>query len=95
MQDFKLRAPVFDFIQKVKTLDDHDYGDFMRKANFYLILMQDEMNGEQAALNKKKIEDIQMFLQFYPNWDVESTRQKVIQKATEMEPPVGAPFTIM
>lgn len=95
MKDFNLRAPVFDFIQKVKTLDDHDYGDFMRKANFYLILMQEEMSHEQAVLNEKKIEDIQLFLQFYPNWDVESTRQKVIQKATEMGPQLGAPFTIL
>jgi hypothetical protein len=63
------------FSQRLSEILESDYGDFMRAANVYL----NHLRAQLCALNDKnlnqRLDQMQMCLQFCPNWDVESTRE--------------------
>ena len=73
------------FLQKFSTditnIYDTDYGDFMRTANTYLNNLRDDLskNGGERAL--QKLNENQMYLQFTPSWEIESTREKLLRDA--------------
>lgn len=67
------------FIKKTSEVNEYDYGDFMRTENLYLNhLMQKLQILGDKDLNKKLV-TMQTYLQFTPNWDVESTRLKLLE----------------
>lgn len=76
--------PIVDhFIHEIKSIDDLDYGDFMRKANAYLLEFKDHVphrSREKSSIDRK-IEEIQLYLQYYPNWEIESTRERLLSDA--------------
>ena len=63
------------FSKKFNTIDNLDYGDFMRRANLYLMDLdaQIEKNKEINNLMKKMKDEIQ----FKPNWDIQTTRASI------------------
>lgn len=69
--------PYVHFLKQIKSIDDTDYGDFMRRANLYLNELQEE---EPSALNPviaDRIEAMKNYIQYHPNWDIESTRRNI------------------
>lgn len=63
-----------DFKKNISEILQHDYGDFMRTANLYL---NDLRNILEILFDKNintRLDSMQIYLQFSPNWDVESTR---------------------
>lgn len=70
---------VDDFEKRTKQINEADYGDFMRTENIYLnhLMQKLQILGDEE-LNKKLV-TMQTYLQFTPNWDVESTRDKLLE----------------
>ena len=69
------------FTKNISNILEWDYGDFMRSANVHLNHLRNELH----VLNDKNIDGrldvMQMYLQFNPNWDIDSTR-KMLAKDT-------------
>lgn len=80
-----MRAILKKFIDNVKSIDEVDYGDFMRKANHYLIELQEIVYEKADREAKQLLAEMKQHLQFNPNWDVESTRAFILQEATLMD----------
>lgn len=66
------------FAELVRNITDVDYGDFMRKANGYLCHLKSRLENLPAPL-QKKLDEMQHYTQFAPNWDVESTRRRLLK----------------
>lgn len=72
------------FIDRIQNLNESDYGDFMREANLYLLDLEESLcSTNERCLSK--LYDMQMYTQFYPNWDVESTRKRLLADARQLE----------
>lgn len=69
------------FIQNFSALEDTDYGDFMRKANRLLIELDEEVYAFVPEHLQNLLDDMKTDIQFYPNWDIESTRRRVLRTA--------------
>ncbi len=72
------------FINDINSIDDLDYGDFMRRANLYLNHLNENLRPFNQDI-KKKLSEMQYYLQFVSNWDVESTRKRIIKDATYID----------
>jgi hypothetical protein len=79
------------FTQDVSSILQYDYGDFMRSANTYLNHLRDVLSSLGDAEINKKIDDMQSYLQFSPNWDdVEGTRAKLLRDAHYLDEVLAA-----
>ena len=73
------------FIIKTSSLTGSDYGDFMRSENVYLNqLIKHLIILEDKNINSK-LAEMQTYLQFMPNWDISSTRDKLLSDAHYLE----------
>ncbi len=72
------RAQAIDgFMSTVGELYEKDYGDFMRRVVLYLErLVQESGAGPQE---KKALLEIKSYLVYNPNFDIESTRNRVLR----------------
>ena len=82
MQDVELA--VNEFISEVFDIDETDYGDFMRKANHSLIQLKDKIYDESGTAVKNKIYELKYIIDYVPNWNVESTKEKILALASEI-----------
>jgi hypothetical protein len=72
------------FIENISTSFDYDYGDFMRSANLYLYQLRSALEPILNSKIERKLQEMQSYIQFHPNWDVDSTRDRVIRDATQI-----------
>ncbi len=71
------------FLSDVQSIHEYDYGDCMREWNHDLLYLRDHLqNTSSWAL--QKINEMQLYVQFFPNWDVESTRSRIQRDALEL-----------
>ena len=68
-----------EFNNGVSNILENDYGDFMRSANIRLNRLKEELCVLKDANIDLKLSEMQTYLQFKPNWDIESTRQKLAE----------------
>lgn len=69
---------VSEFEVRIRGLNEIDYGDFMREANFYL----SRLEGLLAHLGprvRRKVDEMRLYTQYAPNWEVESTRTRLLK----------------
>jgi hypothetical protein len=76
-----MNAAVERFVTDLNSILESDYGDFMRKANQQIRELRNEMQYLHYSDVDRKIEEIQNYVQFYPTWMIESTREKAIRDA--------------
>jgi len=57
----------------------------MRLANLYLNTLRDELRPLKDENINKKLSEMQMYLQFAPNWDVETSKNKLLKDAEYIE----------
>lgn len=69
------------FIRDIAEIEEYDFGDFMRRANNYLIVLMNRTYRSSTPEVKKLLIELQYIIQFQPDWDVESTRNKIFAKA--------------
>lgn len=73
------------FVNDIKNIHEYDYGDFMRAANHCLIDLKHEMDRLPYQDVHKKLQEMQGYIQFNPNWDVDSTFEKALKDALSLE----------
>lgn len=74
------RQELISFVQHIQTMLEEDYGDFMREANHDLLILRDAFKNEDEKV-QDKLDEMQMYTQFRPNWKVEPTRERLIKDA--------------
>jgi hypothetical protein len=65
---------------------EFDYGDFMRVAEFYLLTLREHLWAMNVHDFDQKFEDIQLYLQFTPDWEIDPTLARLnedVQKIIE------------
>lgn len=68
------------FLEDVGQIEEEDYGDFMRFANKRL----DDLKpffADASSMARVRLVEMQDYLQFNSNWNVESTRARLIDDA--------------
>lgn len=72
------------FIEKLLTINELDYGDFMRKANHYLMELDDKVAATADPVAQTLLADIKLHLQYYPNWNIEQTRKLIMEEVSSI-----------
>jgi hypothetical protein len=83
--------PIDTFIEKFCALDEIDYGDFMRKANHYLIELQLKCAVDYAL---DIIHQMHLAIQYQPNWDIPTTKKQIFELALHIKGLHQDPFNI-
>lgn len=66
-----------EFKKNINQINEYDYGDFMRSANVYLNHLSAQLSYRNDPSINEKIDQMKNYLQYTPNWDVDSTREKL------------------
>lgn len=79
------------FISEASKVEGCDYGDCMREWNRELLYLRDRLHeySDQGIAKIspwafQKLDQMQMYIQFTPNWDVESTHDRILRDANEL-----------
>ncbi len=75
-----MKKAVEKFIQRINEIQEIDYGDFMRRANNYLIDLQDHITDTADIEAQRLLADMKLHLQYYPNWNVELTKNYILNE---------------
>ena len=78
------------FKQDICEILDSDYGDFMRKANVYLQSLKAAGKARANPEIEKRIAEMQLYIQYFPNWNVDSTRSRILKDAEALRTSWGA-----
>ena len=78
------KTPIEIFRDEVASIDEADYGDFMRKANHSLILLKEQIYNKAPLHVQGFIDELKYIIDYMPNWNVDSTKEKVAQLAEEI-----------
>ena len=73
------------FIYDFSAIDETDYGDFMRKANYLLIQLDEEMCKTATPEVRSLLDEMKNDIQFHPNWERESTREGILRLAAKVK----------
>ncbi len=73
------------FINEISDISENDFGDFMRSANSHLDHLEKSLDQFYNRDINQKIIDMKMYLQYSPNWDIESTRKRLLQDANALD----------
>ena len=76
---------VQDFVEKIVSDTDSDYGDFMRRANLYLLELRDECRRLGHAELESKFREMQNYVQFSPIWWSKPVRQRLMLDAAYID----------
>lgn len=72
------------FIDEAGKVGEYDYGDCMREWNRELLYLKAHLKNQSPWVSKK-LNEMQMYIQFVPNWDVESTRERIMKDSAELK----------
>ena len=75
---------VFNFMKNTVNIEEEDFGDFMRKENLYLSQLAEALGPEISEEIKLKLTEMQTYLQFYPNWNLDLTKHHLLVDAREL-----------
>ncbi len=67
------------FSAEIYMNHEFDYGDFMRSTNAQLNHLRSELHLLGDLGIEDKLNDMQGYLQFTPNWDIDSTKARLCQ----------------
>lgn len=65
------------FFTLYEGIKECDYGDFMRRANSYIVRMYDSDLLCQSKKTNLLLEKMKYVIQYRPNWDIEKTKREV------------------
>jgi hypothetical protein len=71
------------FSQTISGLYEKDYGDFMRKAVLYIDRLRDNLSGAGPDLSRT-FEKMMAYTVYATDFDIESTRLKLMRDASEL-----------
>ncbi len=73
------------FSEKILAIHEPDYGDFMRKANHYLLDLKKALVRLPNQEVKNKLDQMQNYIQFHPNWEIEPTVIQILKDINEID----------
>jgi len=71
------------FTDQVLNVDEFDYGDCMREWNRELMFLKTHLRQPSEDV-LHMLSEMQGYIQFYPTWDVESTREQILEDADHL-----------
>lgn len=74
-----MNAVLENFIHQVQKINDEDYGDFMIATNNHLLDLKHELDRLPYEDIHKKAFELQIHIQFCPNWIIKSTRELILE----------------
>lgn len=77
-------SPYIYFMEEINSIVETDYGDFMRKANSYLDKLKALPSAITSVEISKMLDQMQDYLQFNSNWDITTTKEKLLQDADKL-----------
>ena len=77
----RLNSVIQKFVDDISDIHDPDYGDFMRKANLYINNLREELRLVSLKEVKERINQMQSYVQFFANWEIESTKERIFNDA--------------
>ena len=80
----RAEAAVHDFLAKIDEDGESEYGDFMRRANLYLVDLQDAI-GWMSVPVRCRLYHMQDYVQFRSSWDLDSTRTHLRSDALALQ----------
>ncbi len=80
-----LEANIDKFRTNVSRAENADYGDFMRAVNEYLETLREHIAFVKDPSIYEKLEEIKEYVQYTPNWDVRSTRIRLVKDIQYIE----------
>lgn len=88
----KLKA-IDDFCFCLTSIVEEEYGDWMRRANIYLLDLTEALHGEGRKV-QKLLYEIQMIIQLLPDFRIAETCRSVVKIAMRIREAMGAPSEI-
>lgn len=80
-------SPLDEFEVRIKTLQVKDFGDFRRKSNLYLNRLAQSLPQGPAGPVLKEMKN---FINFEPDWKMESTRLRILEKVQQLRRTLGS-----
>ncbi len=80
-----MTAAIKTFIMNTEAIEESDFGDFMRRENLYLADLKTALENQMSEKLKAKLEEMQKYLQFNPDWNLNQTKHQVLKDASELE----------
>lgn len=77
-------SPAVHFMEEVSHLVESDYGDFMRKVTSYLAHLEEQESNHVRPAISHKLAAMKEYIQYRPNWDIPSTRKKILRDTDEL-----------
>lgn len=74
-----------EFLKELSAIDDNDFGDFMRKVNHYLLELEAGISASSSERIRVQLQELKKDVQYHPNWDIESTREKIIMRVRTLD----------
>lgn len=73
------KATIMELCEKVKWLQEPEFGDFKRKIGLYLDQTREGLKSPDRVL-KKSLDELKYQVVYAPNGDMEATRALVVSK---------------
>lgn len=73
-----MKKAIDTFVKNFNDINTVDYGDFMRMANNYLLALDAQIYDISDIHVQRMLDAIKNDIQYYPNWDIESTRKRTL-----------------
>ncbi len=71
------------FLKEADGVHEQDYGDCMREWNRELLYLRDHLDHRSDWI-LNKITEMQNYIQFTPNWDVDSTKNQILEDGKKL-----------
>lgn len=68
------------FKNDVASIQEDDYGDFMRRAGSYLANLEQVLSGSPPEVFEL-IDEMRTYLMYHPSWGIETTRARLLRDA--------------
>lgn len=75
-----LKKPLENFIREISEINENDFGDFMRRANHYLLILIGKIYRGSTPQVRKLLLELQYTIQYQPDWNIDSTKQKIFAR---------------
>jgi hypothetical protein len=73
---------VSEFIKRVESLYEVEYGDFKRKVGLYINRLEQEFRDPQS---RQIIQEMRQHVLYSPTADIETAREKTLQLARKLQ----------
>ena len=71
-------------IDKIDSIVEVDYGDFKRKVNQYLMVIEEQLGAKLRGAQQEILSDIKAKVVYHPEFDIEDGREYTIEQLIKL-----------